>query len=75
MLPTCVIFSALKLFLKKISPVEWAFLKKFVNKNAIKRGFFNFWFLALFERVFCALFLYLALIQALFDPFFVLFGV
>ncbi len=37
--------------------------------------FFLFWFFALFRRVSRALELFSALIQALFDPFFALFGV
>ncbi len=37
--------------------------------------FYSFWFLALFERVSRALELFSALNQALFDPFFALFGV
>ncbi len=46
-----------------------------MNKNAIKRKNLQYFFLALFKIVSCALILFFALIWALFDPFIALFWV
>ena len=73
-LPNAGFFSLLFTFSKIFFIKKWIF-EIFVNKNRIKRVFYSFWFLALFKRVSRALELFSALIQALFDPFFALFGV
>ncbi len=74
-LPNAAFFCSFTTFSKFFFQKKTDFSKYLLIKMEQNVIFFLFWFFALFRRVSRALELFSALIQALFDPFFALFGV